>query len=259
MKKILASSLTINLFLVGFCLWLLHRGRPVEKPSVSLAAAAELVPHENKTPPIQPQEMTSPAQTFRWIQLESTDYRTYIANLRGIGCPEQTLRDIIAADVDAAFYASQRNQLKQQQTAQSLEFELQKLNQQEASFIASLLGDQPAVAETAMNSPRVASILRVKSRAERDLDRAVFMPLVLQPVDAEAMKLTAAQAQTINELRQAFLQEIGGTNQDPNDPAYRQRWQAAQREADDMLTGLFGSKFTLNYQMQAEIQAARAN
>ena len=37
---------------------------------------------------------------FRWEQLESEDYRTYIARLRAIGCPEQTIRDIVIADVD---------------------------------------------------------------------------------------------------------------------------------------------------------------
>jgi hypothetical protein len=37
---------------------------------------------------------------FRWAQLESEDYRTYIERLRSIGCPESTIRDIIIADVD---------------------------------------------------------------------------------------------------------------------------------------------------------------
>jgi len=37
---------------------------------------------------------------FRWAQLESEDYRAYITRLRAIGCPEQTIRDIIIADVD---------------------------------------------------------------------------------------------------------------------------------------------------------------
>jgi hypothetical protein len=37
---------------------------------------------------------------FRWIQLESEDYREYITRLRAIGCPEQTIRDIVIADVD---------------------------------------------------------------------------------------------------------------------------------------------------------------
>lgn len=42
--------------------------------------------------------------------MESDDYRTFMTNLRAIGCPEQTLRDIITADVVGA-YASKRNEL----------------------------------------------------------------------------------------------------------------------------------------------------
>jgi len=37
---------------------------------------------------------------FRWAQLESEDYRAYIERLRSIGCPEQTIRDIVIADID---------------------------------------------------------------------------------------------------------------------------------------------------------------
>lgn len=40
---------------------------------------------------------------FRWAQLETEDYREYIARLRAIGCPEQTIRDIIIADLDKLF------------------------------------------------------------------------------------------------------------------------------------------------------------
>ena len=46
-------------------------------------------------------------QFFSWQQVESDDYRTYIENLRDIGCPEQTIRDIIIADVNA-LYAKKR-------------------------------------------------------------------------------------------------------------------------------------------------------
>jgi hypothetical protein len=36
---------------------------------------------------------------FNWSQIESSDYKEYIANLRAIGCPEATIRDIILTDV----------------------------------------------------------------------------------------------------------------------------------------------------------------
>ena len=42
-------------------------------------------------------------QYFSWREVESPDYPTYVANLRDIGCPEQTIRDIIIADVNVLF------------------------------------------------------------------------------------------------------------------------------------------------------------
>lgn len=42
-------------------------------------------------------------QFLSWSHVESPDYAIYIANLRSIGCPEQTIRDIIIADVNALY------------------------------------------------------------------------------------------------------------------------------------------------------------
>ena len=42
-------------------------------------------------------------QNFTWNEIESRDYTTYIANLRAIGCPESTIRDIIVAEVNQLF------------------------------------------------------------------------------------------------------------------------------------------------------------
>lgn len=50
---------------------------------------------------------------FDWRSVESPDYKAYIANLRLIGCPEETIRDIITADVDKLFAAREGNQTNQ--------------------------------------------------------------------------------------------------------------------------------------------------
>jgi hypothetical protein len=42
-------------------------------------------------------------QNFVWADIESDDYPDYIRNLRWIGCPETTIRDIIVADVNQLF------------------------------------------------------------------------------------------------------------------------------------------------------------
>ena len=43
------------------------------------------------------------ALSFDWRTVESEEYPRYIANLRAIGCPEETIRDIIIADVNKLF------------------------------------------------------------------------------------------------------------------------------------------------------------
>lgn len=250
----LRLSLVANILLAGVVVWLVGRKPVNENPSSVIPAtndtALQTLPASSSPEPV------SVAPPFRWSELESTNYRTYIANLRGIECPEQTIRDIITADVDEAFYAPRRDQLKKQRASESMDSALSDLNRQEASFIASLLGTQSPPAEVAANTVRAPRI-HVESQAERILNHPASMPLALQPVDPGTMNLTDTQMQTISDIRQNFLNEIGGTNQDPNDPAYRKRWQSAQREADDMLVGMLGMKFVQNYQAQLQSQVAQ--
>lgn len=52
-----------------------------------------------------PAPRTTNASPFHWSALESPDYATYAANLRAIGCPEPTLRDILLPDLEQAYEA----------------------------------------------------------------------------------------------------------------------------------------------------------
>lgn len=92
-------SLGINVVLIA--LWLLLPRRPFAD---SLAAPAVTV--ESSTNAARPNVVVR-RQFFSWQEVESPDYQTYIGNLRNIGCPEQTIRDIIIADVNS-LYARKR-------------------------------------------------------------------------------------------------------------------------------------------------------
>jgi len=72
-------------------------GEPVEQPVAEEAPVAEPDP----APAVA--ETTVVTNRLEWKQLESEEYRDYIARLREIGCPEQTIRDIIIADLDKLF------------------------------------------------------------------------------------------------------------------------------------------------------------
>ena len=71
----------------------------LEAPEQRVVSRQEL-PQHSKLVPLS-SGSTRPA--FDWRQVESSDYKTYVANLRAAGCPEQTVRDIIAADLEATF------------------------------------------------------------------------------------------------------------------------------------------------------------
>jgi hypothetical protein len=85
-------SLAVNCALAAWILW--PRPEPIQNAALrSVQPAAPLV----KT------NVVLRRQFFSWDQVESPDYATYVANLRAIGCPEQTIRDIIIADVNAVY------------------------------------------------------------------------------------------------------------------------------------------------------------
>jgi hypothetical protein len=92
----LILSLVANFFLVIF---LYIATEPLEVPSVPpstvdnglLIKTNVVVRHEN----------------FTWDQIESTNYVAFIKNLHAVGCPEQTIRDIIMSEVNR-LYARRR-------------------------------------------------------------------------------------------------------------------------------------------------------
>jgi hypothetical protein len=77
------------------------------------------------------------------------------------------------------------------------------------------------------------------------------MPLVFRNVDLDKLHLNAGQKEAIAQLQQEFIAQIGGSDQDVSDPVYRERWQQAQPEVDDMLRGMVGASAFMDYQQEA--------
>jgi len=91
-------SLGVNLVLAAVCLLVAVQGPAKSRGMSSTASDAGSRTSTNTV---------VRRQFFSWQEVESADYPTYIANLRAINCPEQTIRDIIIADVNA-LYARKR-------------------------------------------------------------------------------------------------------------------------------------------------------
>jgi hypothetical protein len=150
-RLFLAISVIANLALFG-ALW---RGRPSDPPAPTADAPPASVDNRRAetaarviraTPEIVPAD-------FDWSSVESEDFREYIANLRAIGCPEETIRDIIIADVNklyaariAALYPSAQDFRFWESSRRSRDGDrdrdrkIRELDREKAALIKELLG-----------------------------------------------------------------------------------------------------------------------
>ena len=225
-------------------------GTPARAPSKEMDSASQFVP-------AAPREAS-----FRWSQLQSPDYRHYVSNLREIGCPEAALRAIVTSDLDATYENRARQlertlteirnaplstRLRSFSTEQALQAQLQQLSAEENAEISNLLGLNMAASEVSAE-PTVAgpASARRQAAAARVPPR---VPLVFQDLDPSALRLNSDQTQVIEDLRRSFSDAVGGPDQDPNDPAYLERWQKAQPEIDSELRGMLGVEVFEKYEM----------
>jgi LysM repeat protein len=96
-------SLVVNLALAAA--WLSSSQRQEAKLAAALSAASQTPAAHTTT------NLVVRRQLFSWRDIESSDYATYAANLRDIGCPEQTIRDIIIADVNTLYSRKRATEL----------------------------------------------------------------------------------------------------------------------------------------------------
>lgn len=274
MKAALSISILLNVAALGGLFFeFAYRHKPAP---VSIAALSS---DESSTPVgalsgVNEAPHVENARLFRWSQLESTnDYRAYVANLRAAGCPEATVEDIVSGDTMRAF-AFKRSQLKLDGTGGG-----PWSRQREAQLVASLLGKPLPAMERAFQTnqqpEQVIAALQQKADGRTQptamsatashvsstvqtaasgqmLGRAESprYPVAFQPVSEGAAELTADQKAAIAQVQQQFVNDIGGPNQDPQDPAYLARWLKAQQNADDALRATLGAQGYMSYLLQ---------
>jgi hypothetical protein len=98
-RRFLILSLGLNLALAAifFTLWR-NRSAPMVVPFTPASKFGALAVMKNMSPAAAGEPAANSA--FHWGMIESKDYRQFVANLRAVGCPERTIRDIIVAEID---------------------------------------------------------------------------------------------------------------------------------------------------------------
>ena len=105
-RKLNILLLVVNVGLLaaaGYYYWSVKRQAALMAEQAAREEARPTGALTNEPVVITNVEVAVVTNDFHWGQLESEDYRTYITRLRSIGCPDQTIRDIIIADLDKVF------------------------------------------------------------------------------------------------------------------------------------------------------------
>lgn len=139
-KAILYFSAGLNLLLVGYLVLFAGRGSTGESSTRKWTPTENASPSDRAIPGFRlgeaTEESTDPsAPSFRWSQIESEDYAKYVKNLRSVGCPEATIRDILEADINQLFESRYAEAL-----TQSPEFDYWRRGPEDAETEIALFG-----------------------------------------------------------------------------------------------------------------------
>ena len=229
LRLILIFSVCVNLALAG-AYFMTKR----VAPSTSAAPEAAATPAKTtmKSDRERRAQLTGTITTndFHWASVESDDYREYIANLRAIGVPEETIRDIIIADVNklyagrlAALYPSpqdfkwwQTDDRSNRDVRRDRERKRRDLNEEKRALVKELLGvdletemakwegrpDDDAW-RTGFLSPEKQQAVQAWQEKFREMERTAFAEMRENRGSPEARaKMLALRAQREAELAQ---------------------------------------------------------
>jgi LysM repeat protein len=235
------SLLAVNLLLAAG--WLISKNQWAAKTAAASAEAAKAVQGTSRT------NVVVRRQFFSWREVESADYPTYIANLRDIGCPEQTIRDIIIADVNALYARKRATELVtgEQQWWRSepdpaiLQVAAEKsraLEDERRSLLTRLLG-------TNWEAGDIVSLPR-PSRPGILLDGQVLGNL--PPETKQAIEEVSLRSQ---DKLQAYLEEQRQQGKDPDPVEVAKLRQQTRLDLQKILTPSQLEEFLLRYSQNA--------
>ena len=149
----LTAAILLLLGVIGYAVYLIFSQSPPARPEVRIITNTL---NQIAVRKVNSTNLLGALGRVNWASIESTNYQTYITNLRGIGCPEETVRDIIITDISKLF-AKRRAALRAQlqpykfwQTGDALQNDyssnpelqgqLQELEKEQRALVKELLG-----------------------------------------------------------------------------------------------------------------------
>jgi len=194
---LLVVSLAVSMA-AGACLRRVHA---VHRPPPRVTNVTRFVTNTINVPLNKPfsarESPAAPPQPFHWRQIETSDLRQFVANLRAVGCPEQTICDMVLAVVNRQFAGRiaalvppaepihywKKDPWKSPGSDPETQKQLKQIEAEKERMLADLLGP---------------NVLRANALASGD-----DTPASLETYPG----LSPEKRKTVNELRQQFNEE----------------------------------------------------
>jgi hypothetical protein len=261
-KSILVLSLVLNVIFVALGGIFLRESPGRSAPGVfpEIKAAPDLAPKPQPATKATAGTVSAAVEPFRWSQLSSDDDATYIHNLRAVGCPENTIRDILGAAIGHR-YDQKRQALRDQGAkgllnAASLTEAIGESWDEQNDLLARLFGTQGTFSSGGVVARAVEKDAADAGSSMADAVRVSPMSLSGYPAPLAVLDpdpswgLNATQLEIWNQVGEQFVESVGGRGQNPMDPAYRQRWEQAEAAANDRIRSALGDELYGRLQLQ---------
>lgn len=268
---ILFSSLTLNVLLLGGLVMTGVGRRATTQVTAALKSAPMKQAVDAKAPAAAPHP--TKAASFRWQELDAQDFPTFVKNLRAIGCPEPTLRDIIEGEL-REIYAPKLQEVAAGSRGQQRELETLKISNERDRLLATLMAPagSSALAAAISGAAEVGSALHTTAP---DPNVATSQPAARIPAafayavktgavltvgqgapntKAASPELGPTETTMLQQMQGDFAKALGDAAEGPESPVYRQRWNAELDRSNERFRALFG----VSAYLRDEMQAARA-
>ena len=177
MQRVLVISVVVNVVCLAALLWSLSKMQSLESRSILENKKKIVIDKQNLDRTKVAERAVREVEPFHWSQIEAQDYQTYIENLRRIGCPEETIQDLVKRDLDQHYDQLKATALNKgttrndywatghpnalSQPSINTRAELAQLDQEKSAVLKDLFGVE-GLAEINRSSPYA----RAKSKAK---------------------------------------------------------------------------------------------
>jgi tetratricopeptide (TPR) repeat protein len=241
-KPTLILSLMLNVGLVGAVAYLASArststaqiAATAGSPSAGGAKAADA----SKTRPTHVTNLVF--KSFNWQTVESPDYKEYIANLRSIGCPEETIRDIIIADVNKLF-EDRKKALKKPEKA----FKFWETGM--SGMMGGMMDPEAIAAQQALAAEKKALIRQLLGI---DYEDKVNIMAAFNPFERMLDFLPAGKQNQIMEIYQQMqAKQVEAFKGGTPDEVDMKKMQEAQKDLEKQIAGILTPEEFEKYQL----------